>query len=303
MSRSLTAVATIVFNYGGIKEYYCQSAVDLTITGITYLDSVTYSASAINIAAIKSRTKIGENDSLIIKIPKNLPIAEVIKNNSTSSPVTVNINYVEVAINGVFLPLTQIEYSGDIVSYTEEDAILKVELSSISEKVQGVGLRRKFGTRCQHALYDNRCKVSKASHTKSILTGTVGKNSKGGAYISFTPVGSAIVQEEFKDGEVELFIDNINIHIRVANNTSDTLFVDFIPNNLTSSTATTAFLRKGCDLTFDICKNVFNNTKNFGGFPFFKNGVNPFAEDSFTEDPIEDVVLITPSTIPPDYFD
>ena len=302
MSRSLTAVATIVFNQGGFKKYYVQSAVDLDISGITYLDSTTYSASAINIGTIKSRTKITENDSLILKIPNTLAISQDIKGNKSSQPIEVSINYVEVGINGVFSPLTEVQYRGDIVSFTEDNAILKVEIRSTSERLQGIGLRRKFGKRCQHALYDKRCKVVKSAHTKVIVNGNFGKNSKGLSFIDLAPGSATISPEEFKDGVLEIYLDNIRLYIRIANNTSQTLFVDYVPDNLPTNPGISAFIRKGCDLSFDVCKNVFNNTKNFGGFPFFKNGVNPFNEDSFNEDPIEEVILITPSTIPPDYF-
>jgi hypothetical protein len=290
-SRIYTAVPLLKFSTGDRVFRYAESAVDI-IADDTGTDRV-FQGAAIKLGTLKSRTKISESDSFIVTLPRDLEIVDIIIKKELTTGINFVLNYVQVSLSGVVTALP-ISFKAKVVSFTLKDATIAVELEGVSQILQSIGLRRKYGTTCSHALYDGQCKakVSDFSVNRS-LTYSHGRTTIGGGYIVLG--GTPLVDSLFDGGSAVMTLNNVEISVRIAHNDTTTIFVDYLPSNLPISPEVLppVTLRQGCDLTFNTCVNKFSNEINFGGIPFFRNGVNVFQADGYAANLEETVPDIT----------
>ena len=287
MSRKFTSVQLLRFQSGNRVFRYAQSAVTIHSFDAGFLRA--YEGSVIKIGALKSRTKLSDSDSLNIKLPRSLPVADLIIAKELTSGIEFELTQASIDLDGNVTLLPQ-KYLGSIVSFTYSNSIINIEISGVSERLQGLGLRRKFSTTCQHALYDNQCLVSKQDFSVNLnLTYQHGRTAVGGGYIVL--FGLPMADSLYDNGVAIMELDSVEITLRIAHNDTDTIFVDYLPNNLPVSPAPLGniVIRQGCDLTFDTCQNTFFNDERFGGFPYFIDAASAFDNDQFNPDNVQDL--------------
>jgi hypothetical protein len=139
---------------------------------------------------------------------------------------------------------------------------------------------------CNHVLFDARCKMKEADWTKSATVTAI-----AGRVVTVNSVGT--LNGKLVGGELR--VASGERRMITAQNAGEIIvnfpFSQIAINDLVSVTA-------GCDLDYKgDCKLIFNNNKNFGGFPFIPAS-NPFQDGV---DP--SVVPLADNTCPAEIYD
>lgn len=128
------------------------------------------------------------------------------------------------------------------------------------------GLRVMYQSMCNHMLYDNGCKVSKAGFVTPITISTV-----SGVTITSTAGGFSSQADGFwVNGYIT---HNASDRRMIISHTADTVTILNPFEDLVASDAVTVVA--GCDRTRTDCINKFANLENYLGFPFVPSK-NPF---------------------------
>lgn len=168
--------------------------------------------------------------------------------------------------NGQFDPDSgAILWSGEVAGWQTANRLATARVPSDLSRVTATTVTQVYYQKpCNHKLYGSRCKVDRASFT---TTSTV--TSISGTQITVADDGvddnflNAGVLTNTRTGERRLVISNQADVIIVALEFSDLEIGD--PVELTA----------GCDHSLTTCQTKFNNTDNYGGFPFIPAN-NPF---------------------------
>lgn len=115
----------------------------------------------------------------------------------------------------------------------------------------------KFQLKCNHSLYDGRCRVSRAANRSDTSVSAMGSR-------QITVAASAWPNGDLVYGRV---VSMVSWESRaILGNAGNVLTID--RNFLRMSIGDDVRLIRGCNKTFDRCDKGFNNTAQFGGFPF-----------------------------------
>lgn len=135
-------------------------------------------------------------------------------------------------------------------------------LASLKRK----GLRKNFGSSCQHALYDGGCGVLKTDYDTSVLISAV-----SGTTLTGTGEITATTED---DWFVSGYAERANGEIRfVIMQSGDTVEVLFPFTALAPGETITIYA--GCKRDIDTCLNKFNTAENPDAANFFGFHVNP----------------------------
>lgn len=277
--RRGTRVSIFDFTEGDNEWNYCESAVDIHVPDY----GKTYQAQPITPGTIKERSKIGENDSFTLKLPKDTDLAQHILARNLSYGVSMVSRVIEVDTSAQ-VTVSRLVARGHVVSHEEDTGTISLEIESLAQSLGDLGLRKTYGMHCTHNLYSGSCGVNKEDHSRSVIISDVLKLPRGGALVYVQT--NDLVVDEWSGGFIEFTHNGILLTSRIISNKESRLSIDVKPNiDLDGLTAT---LVKGCDLAFETCQNTFNNHERFGGFPYFSESLNPFEDDTFsaTADPI-----------------
>jgi len=164
---------------------------------------------------------------------------------------------------------------GVVQNVSDEVRMIGLEIGTLRVSLGHVGLNLKYANTCSHSLYNSRCKVPKQGFPQQILGGF--KATTGGGYVIHLSV-AVTDQEHYDEGFLTIDHQGVKLYSPITKIVSyGTGSLVFLPRWLGVDLQNgVAILYKGCDLTFTTCKTRFNNTENFGGFPFFTGSENPF---------------------------
>lgn len=162
-----------------------------------------------------------------------------------------------------------IYWTGPVSSITVEMELAKVRIPSIfGNALAGEIPSVYYQGPCNHVLFDSGCKLSKAAH--SVLTTIV--DIEG---LSVTIASKGGFPDGYFVGGVLTLTDTNESRMITAH--ADTLLGLSYPLGRAAAGAAVQ-VTAGCDHAFQgHCKSRFNNTINFGGFPFIPT-IDPFKE-------------------------
>ena len=120
---------------------------------------------------------------------------------------------------------------------------------------------RTIQLRCDADLGDARCKFALTPVAVTVTT--------GGSALTFTDSGLVSTDEHFSGGRVDWLTGaNAGIVSDVKQSLSGTTFALWEPLPYPIQVGDTAQAYRGCDKTFETCRDVFSNAVNFRGFPY-----------------------------------
>lgn len=133
----------------------------------------------------------------------------------------------------------------------------------IGRTVRRVGLRLCWEKGCPHVLYDAGCRADKnlfkIATTITSLTGDTVVVASLGAYAGGQYAGGLLEWEATPEGALDY-------RAIEASGGGNALKLLGSTDRLTVGQAVNIYI--GCNLTPEVCNNVFNNLPNYGGFPF-----------------------------------
>lgn len=247
-SRSLGQPDTLILFMSGAAVFAYTDAED----SITYLSNV-YQPIPLDRDSVTSSGTL-DKTSIDIKLPKDTGIAELFRVYPPSEVVSVAI-FQGHAGDTDFKAV----WSGRVLSSSRKGSVASLTCEPISTSMKRPGLRRRYQRSCMHALYGDRCRLTRSSFsvntTIAALTGA-----------SLTLPGGwngAFGATRFQGGIFQ-WASEVRTILRVIEG-SNTIIVSGAIEDLT--TGQPVVLSLGCEHTRDNC-NAFGNILNYGGQPW-----------------------------------
>ena len=174
-------------------------------------------------------------------------------------------------------------WKGNLVDSKATPKNLIMRFESIYAGIRQYGFQRIFQRLCPYVLYEAPCNASQVAVRESQRVTAVNGREVTVAALNFAgqsnvmgPTGATIPtevqrQKYYSYGHIER-----NGTIRVINRvnlSSRTLTLNQGVSGM--SVGDTILIYPACDRTLQTCKNVFNNTENFGGFPLIQKELSP----------------------------
>lgn len=220
-----------------------------------------------------------DNQVLKVTVRKNVALTQLFRESPPGIVVKLNI-YRGYVGEGAYI----LEWTGRIMSMSirpgEGEADFNCE--PISTSLRNIGLRRKYQLGCPHVLYGTACKAAMLAHTEvGSIVGVVSANTIDvtltGAQMGLTPAN--LIGGFIKITKANALVDRRAI-IKVNSLGGRTYRVFMMSFMGGLETGLNVSLSKGCDHTFAMCRNTFNNVANFGGCPNIPVS-NPFTQNTF----------------------
>lgn len=264
---SLSATQPIEFyTFVGSFRTYRYTSADTSLT----LDAQLYEALPIGRGAVRAGDQTQDQLDVEITLPYD---AEVVRDYAyLSAPATLQVIITAIDRsadlgNGAFASSGGVVlWSGQASGFSVTKRVARCRVPSnfvrsLNNEVPSVY----YQNPCNHVLYDTRCKVLRASfETTTTVTGITGGTLIGvtddGAADDFLNAGEIVNN---RTGERRLVLRNVANAITIPLEFVDILVGDEVA------------LAAGCDHSFNTCRTKFNNTINYGGFPFIPTD-NPF---------------------------
>jgi uncharacterized phage protein (TIGR02218 family) len=206
-----------------------------------------------------------ERVGMVINVAQDFPIARMFLD--PAPPQSLFVKVYQRMRND---PESQIIFLGSVKSCVFEDEEARLNCESIQAQIRKQGLQRAHSRTCNHVLYDAQtCRVDNNSFSS---TGTVATITADKQRITVIPSPTRPA-DYFTTGELTGASDRVMILSDTVVGSTHTLdFIRPLPNLAVGSPVT---IYAGCKRTFDVCISKFNNSVNYGGFPFAPT-VNPF---------------------------
>lgn len=190
----------------------------------------------------------------------------------TISPKSLQVTVLRAHIGEDLSTQFRVEWIGDLSGTDTSGKWAIIKTGNKLQTALGGNLSSVYYQKlCNHVLFDERCKVVKATYTVSTTVNKIQDQ-----IITVDDDGFADdalisgVMKNTRTGEEQGILSNNTNILRVGYRFFDLLVGD------------TVELTRGCDhLRLGDCKTVFNNVPNYGGFDFVPE-VNPFEELDFT---------------------
>lgn len=159
-------------------------------------------------------------------------------------------------------------WTGRIVSVSfNANGYAEISCDSIFTTLQHVGLRAHFQRQCRHVLFSPRCGIKEAKYsTIESITAM-----EGGTIIT-TPQSQSATPGHYTTGMIHFN----GLYRLIIDHSGGKFTISGPLKGLGVGSQITSI--RGCQHTFDFCQTVFNNTDNYGGFPFLPDK-NPFGND------------------------
>lgn len=217
------------------------------------------------VAVTRSRVKAGTHEDDTLSLDLQLPFnVEVVMDYAYSqTPPRLEL---EVYRQQQGDPLAWTLYwKGIVRGFSVEDRKATIKIPSIfSLALQGEIPNVYYQVPCNHVLYDERCRVSRALHT---VLRNVTSTSPTIIILSSSPGADGIYAAgelvNTRNGERRLILSNVGDTITIGYP-----FVDLQEDDEVE-------VAKGCDHSLEQCKTKFNNVVNHGGFKYIPAD-NPF---------------------------
>ena len=180
-------------------------------------------------------------------------------------PLTLSIEIRSVHRGTNFATEWKMEYQGDVVNYEVSDNYCTFKLQQLIQSSLNKQLNHVYyQSNCNHVLYDDRCKINKTANTKTSTVTLI----KG--------INITVLDDGFNDNDLvvgELICSRTNERRIITKNASNIVTVGYAFIDL--RIGDTVQLIRGCDHSYNTCKDKFNNVANFGGFKWLPT-TNPY---------------------------
>ena len=163
---------------------------------------------------------------------------------------------------------TAVVWMGRVPNAEWRESQAELNCPPVYTSLQRTGLRRLYQRNCPHVLYGGSCQASPIVHR---VQGAVGAIS--GTVVS-VPAAAGFAVGHFAGGFATWSANGITEKRMIIAHSSDSITLSAVPPGLSIGAA--VVLYPGCDHTLNTCESKFNNSANFGGFPFIPTK-NPFG--------------------------
>ena len=155
-------------------------------------------------------------------------------------------------------------WKGRILSVKVEDYTIKFACESIFSSLKRVGLRARYERSCRHSLYDEQCMVS-----MDLLRTAGDVYAQNNMVLSLTNIHT--LPSGYLNGGMVKDVDDV--YRFIINHSGSTITI--AKPYYRSVVGEELVVYPGCDKSMTQCNSKFNNTINFGGFPWIPSR-NPF---------------------------
>jgi len=156
-------------------------------------------------------------------------------------------------------------WDGVVTGFTVEGFIAKLRVPSVFDVVLAGNVPGpKYQAPCNHAFTDIRCGISEVSVSEIVVATQVGGTTVRVPGLTLTDSQVRIGRVVAASGESRM----------ITRRVGDDLTITYPFSSLTSGETVT--IVRGCDHSFETCRDEFNNRENFGGFNVVPNR-NPFT--------------------------
>jgi hypothetical protein len=162
-------------------------------------------------------------------------------------------------------------WKGRLTSVKPDLSSITMVFESIFTSLRNAGLRAKFQLSCRFPLYGRGCYLNKSKFVYAVNVVAVSGNTVTLQNVPATPKGTTFIGGllQFPDGTMRYILSyDLDLFTLIRNSVS--------LNNLVANGPVSCLLYYGCNRSLEMCNDVFNNTDNFGGFPFIPT-TNPFG--------------------------
>jgi hypothetical protein len=272
--NQIEPVELFVFNYAGQQYRFTSS--DIAVTK----DSLVYTAVPIKRTELEVSNDIART-TININIDKNNPIAQIFVQGSLTMPMFVDVYSAHVFDDGS-MEFT-VMYTGRVTTCDLSGVEAKLNCEPIFTGLKRMGLRRVYETTCSHKHYDtNTCWFGRADLNafSQTVSGVSQHNSKT-LYVP-NPTGNAAIDRYYSGGIVEFgifkfFIQDHSVISEISGRVAVIRFYRHVAPSVIIPASVT--MRPGCDHKLSTCNSMFNNVKNFSGFPYVPDK-NPFKDSN-----------------------
>ncbi len=255
------------FRRGQIYYRYTSAGRDIT------WDSETWETVPGGIAdAGINASGVSEQDRLTVNCPWSLPIAELYRGTPPSDRVQLTVRRLHIDDPD---QEAAVVWAGLITERAvPQDGMAQLKCESVLYLLNRGGLRNLYGRACNHFLYDDDCRVNKASFAVAAEVTALSGVTVTATAVATHPDGY------FSGGFIEWDLDLLGTKERraVEEHVGSTLTLIGLTDGMTVAMDIVAY--PGCALDLETCDKKFNNLENFGGFPKMPN-----------KDPLRDGVL------------
>lgn len=211
---------------------------------------------------LKVGTQAEDSLSLDITLPSDHPMVAAYA--YQTAPPRLDLTIRRVHLDDLASPVTM--WKGSVTAFTVEGRLAKFRVPSIfASALQGIAPQPRFQAPCNHLLFDARCKVSQAANQHiTTITGYAGR--------VVTVATNPFAPGDCNAGEMAFSLGSQSRMI--ISNTG----LDFTVSYPFSGVAvgSQVIIRRGCDRSFQTCRDKFANGANFGGHPLVP-ALNPFT--------------------------
>lgn len=244
---------------GTSKSYhYTNAQQDITINGIRY------TADFIKRGGVKSGTQEDSYD-LEIELPFELQLVQDYA--FSSSPPSLDVTIYRYHESGD--PATEwiIAWKGKVTAFSVSGKIAKLRVPSVFEAVlQGTIPSVYYQGPCNNVLYDDRCKISRATYTTYSTVASITDST------TVVVVNDGVADNFLVAGE--LYLPLKGERRQIISNVANVITFNFPFFDI--EVGDSVEMAAGCDHAYQgDCKNKYSNTLNFTGCPYIPNE-NPF---------------------------
>lgn len=219
-----------------------------------------------------------DKQTLTVTAREDIDITALVVTRPPSRITTLNIYRGHTGDDDMRMIWTGRVLSGNMTDTSE----VELACESISTSQLNIGLRRKYQRGCPHALYGRACGVDKSLHSESGSSTAVANSMT--VSVSMTGDDRGLTAATMTGGIFRITLKNGMTEIRAissAVNTGGRSWTLTLVSPIYDMTAGRPIsVSKGCQHTYDACKNVFSNGDNYGGCANIPTK-NPFNANQF----------------------
>lgn len=159
-------------------------------------------------------------------------------------------------------------WQGRVVNVSAPGNEGTIRAEPIFTTMRGQGRRRSYSTGCSWSLYKPGCWVNEQEYKAGGLVTAIQGLSLSSGIFGAKPDGY------YDGGKVVIWVNDEPFNRRIESHKGTTIVMSAIVPGLIAGGQVEVF--PGCDHSFPTCGSKFNNTLNFGGFPW-KPRKDPFS--------------------------
>lgn len=219
-----------------------------------------------------------DRQTLTVTARNDIPLSNVLISRPPSRVVLLNIYRAHLGDTEMVMEWTGRVLSGNWVSSAEAE----FSCEPISTSQQAIGLRRKYQRGCPHALYGSSCRADKSAHTESGNASMIEDSMT--VTVALTGTDTGFNTTNMAGGIFRITLETGLMEIRAISRAEAigprTWKLHLIAPIYDMAAGQAVSVSKGCLHTFAVCRDTFNNAKNYGGCPNIPT-TDPFVYNQF----------------------